>query len=115
MAHFVGLDVSVKETSVCVVDDAGKVILEQKVPTEPAEQVLLTHGSKWSWLKACGAYGWPSGAGCVERPSRLPDAWLSFCTGCGSMVASSAGARTAPPFLGRLNQRRRTPENYRRR
>jgi transposase len=29
MAHFVGLDVSVKETSVCVVDDAGKVILEQ--------------------------------------------------------------------------------------
>jgi hypothetical protein len=31
MAHFVGLDVSVKETSVCVVDDAGKVILEQKV------------------------------------------------------------------------------------
>src|SRR5258708_3195420 len=35
MAHFVGLDVSVKETSVCVVDDAGKVILEQKVPTDP--------------------------------------------------------------------------------
>jgi len=31
MVHFVGLDVSVKETSVCVVDDAGKVILEQKV------------------------------------------------------------------------------------
>ena len=25
MVHFVGLDVSVKETSVCVVDDAGKV------------------------------------------------------------------------------------------
>jgi len=24
MAHFVGLDVSVRETSVCVVDDAGK-------------------------------------------------------------------------------------------
>ena len=27
MVHFVGLDVSVKTTSVCVVDDAGKVIL----------------------------------------------------------------------------------------
>src|SRR5438552_14390173 len=36
MAHFVGLDVSVKETSVCVVDAAGTVILEQKVTTEPA-------------------------------------------------------------------------------
>ena len=30
MVHFVGLDVSVKETSVCVVDDAGKVILSRK-------------------------------------------------------------------------------------
>src|SRR4030088_1591779 len=41
MAHFVGLDVSVKETSVCVIDDAGKVILEQKVPTEPADIIAL--------------------------------------------------------------------------
>src|SRR5436305_272497 len=41
MAHFVGLDVSVKETSVCVVDDAGKVILEQKVPTEPSDIIAL--------------------------------------------------------------------------
>jgi transposase len=41
MAHFVGLDVSVKETSVCVVDAAGRVILEQKVPTEPADIIAL--------------------------------------------------------------------------
>src|SRR6266849_3321185 len=41
MAHFVGLDVSVKETSVCVVDDVGKVILEQKVPTEPEDIIAL--------------------------------------------------------------------------
>src|ERR1700686_1975069 len=41
MAHFAGLDVSVKETSVCVVDDTGKVILEQKVPTEPADIIAL--------------------------------------------------------------------------
>jgi hypothetical protein len=31
MVHFVGLDVSGKATSVCVVDDTGKVILEQRV------------------------------------------------------------------------------------
>lgn len=43
MAHFVGLDVSVKETSVCVVDDAGKVMCERKVQTEPDDiAVLLT-------------------------------------------------------------------------
>src|SRR4029077_1972854 len=41
MAHFVGLDVSVKETSVCGVDDAGRVILEQEVPTEPADIIAL--------------------------------------------------------------------------
>jgi transposase len=43
MVHFVGLDVSVKATSVCVVDDAGKVILEQKVSTDPADIIgILT-------------------------------------------------------------------------
>jgi predicted NBD/HSP70 family sugar kinase len=43
MAHVVGLDVSVKETSVCVVDDTGKVVCERKVPTEPDDiAVLLT-------------------------------------------------------------------------
>src|SRR5215468_3092072 len=41
MTYFVGLDVSVKETSVCVVDAAGAVILEQKVPTEPADIIAL--------------------------------------------------------------------------
>lgn len=41
MAHFVGLDVSVKETSVCVVDDGGTVLLEQKVATEPADIIAL--------------------------------------------------------------------------
>jgi transposase len=41
MAHFVGLDVSVKETAVCVVDEAGKVVLEQKVASEPDDIVTL--------------------------------------------------------------------------
>lgn len=41
MTHFLGLDVSVKETSVCVVDDAGKVVCERKVPTEPDDIVVL--------------------------------------------------------------------------
>jgi len=41
MTLFVGLDVSVKETAVCVVDDTGKVVCEQKVPTEPDDIVRL--------------------------------------------------------------------------
>ena len=31
MDHFAGLDVSVKETSVCIVDEMGKIIREVKV------------------------------------------------------------------------------------
>ena len=37
MDHFAGLDVSVKTTSVCIVDDTGKVIREVKVTSEPEE------------------------------------------------------------------------------
>src|SRR4029077_7621821 len=33
--HFAGLDVSVKVTSVCIVDDAGKIVREVKVASEP--------------------------------------------------------------------------------
>ena len=35
MDHFGGLDVSVKETSVCIVDDAGRIVREVKVASEP--------------------------------------------------------------------------------
>src|SRR3954451_16671492 len=35
MEHYAGLDVSVKETSVCIVDAAGKVVREVKIATEP--------------------------------------------------------------------------------
>src|SRR6476619_7859191 len=41
MAHFVCLEVAVKETWVCVVDDTGKVIFEQKVETEPDDIIAL--------------------------------------------------------------------------
>jgi transposase len=33
--HFAGLDVSVKETSVGIVDDTGKIVREVRVPSEP--------------------------------------------------------------------------------
>ena len=36
MDHFAGLDVSVKETSICIVDDTGKIVREVKVASEPA-------------------------------------------------------------------------------
>src|SRR5260370_538153 len=35
MDHFAGLDVSVKDTSVCIVDDTGRFVREVKVASEP--------------------------------------------------------------------------------
>ena len=41
MEHFAGLDVSVKETSVCIVDETGKIIREVKVASEPDALLLV--------------------------------------------------------------------------
>ncbi len=35
MDHFVGLDVSVKDTSICIVDDTGRIVREVKAASEP--------------------------------------------------------------------------------
>jgi hypothetical protein len=61
MGHFVGLDVSVKETSVCVVDAAGRVILEQKVPTD---QPTCKHRQRWPRLIRSAL--WPSAASLIK-------------------------------------------------
>ena len=44
MDHFGGLDVSVKETGVCIVADTGRIIREVKVGSEP-EALLKVLGS----------------------------------------------------------------------
>ena len=46
MDHFAGLDVSVKDTSVCIVDDTGRIIREVKVASEPdALLAVLTNSA----------------------------------------------------------------------
>src|SRR3974390_491087 len=35
MEHFAGLDVSVKDTSLCIVDDRGRIVGEVRVASEP--------------------------------------------------------------------------------
>jgi predicted NBD/HSP70 family sugar kinase len=43
-ATFAGLDVSVKETNVCIVDDTGRIVREVKVASEPeALRQVLTN------------------------------------------------------------------------
>jgi transposase len=44
--HFVGLDVSKKLTSVCVLDQDGATIAEAVVPTEPKEIIAFLRGER---------------------------------------------------------------------
>ena len=41
MDYFAGLDVSVKDTSVCIVDDTGRIIREVKVLSEPDALLMV--------------------------------------------------------------------------
>ena len=53
MKHYAGLDVSVKETSVCVIDEASATIREAKVASEPEALLAvpvndaLNHRADW--------------------------------------------------------------------
>src|SRR3954471_4384149 len=43
--HFAGLDVSLEETAICVVDEAGTLVREARVPSEPEALVAFFQGS----------------------------------------------------------------------
>jgi transposase len=58
MEHFAGLDVSVKETSVCIVDETGKIVREVKVTSEP-EALLAVLTSRVYQLKRIGLEAGP--------------------------------------------------------
>jgi len=58
MAHFAGLDVSVKETSICIVDDTGRIVREVKVGSEP-EALLKVLGTSAYRFKRIGLEAGP--------------------------------------------------------
>jgi transposase len=51
MEHFAGLDVSVKETSVCVVDGTGRVVREVKVASEPEALLAVLSNSLYHFKR----------------------------------------------------------------
>src|SRR3974390_2751203 len=58
MDHFAGLDVSVKETSVCILDDAGKIVKEVRVASGPQE-LMKVLGNPASRFKRIGLEAGP--------------------------------------------------------
>jgi transposase len=45
MGHYVGLDVSVQHTAVCIVDGEGEIVREAVLSTEPEMLVAFLHGT----------------------------------------------------------------------
>ena len=65
MAHYVGLDVSLKQTSICVVSDTGSIVREGVVASDPeviaafvrskapdAVRIVLESGPTATWLRS---------------------------------------------------------------
>src|SRR5438105_9597520 len=84
MRHYAGLDVSIKETSVCIIDESGKVCRETKVPSHPEDLARALHDRAWclervgleagplsQWLfSGLAATGLP--VVCIETCTRKP-------------------------------------------
>ena len=51
MDHFAGLDVSVKETSVCIVDDTGRIVREAKVASEPEALLAVLNNPSYRFRR----------------------------------------------------------------
>jgi transposase len=51
MDHFAGLDVSVKETSLCIVDGTGKIVREVKVASEPDTLLAVLTNSAYHFKR----------------------------------------------------------------
>ena len=51
MEHFAGLDVSVKETSICIVDDTGRIVREVKVASEPEALLQVLKNSAYHFKR----------------------------------------------------------------
>ena len=49
--YFAGLDVSVKETSVCIVDDTGRLVREAKVASEPEALLSVVTNPLWRFKR----------------------------------------------------------------
>jgi hypothetical protein len=51
MKYFAGLDVSLQETSVCVVDETGRICREMKVVSHPDDLVLALKNLGWEFVR----------------------------------------------------------------
>ena len=65
MGYFAGLDVSLEETSICIVDDAGKIVREARAASEPEALIAFFEACGMTvervGLEACSLTAWLHG------------------------------------------------------
>src|SRR5665811_2311739 len=105
MDHFAGLDVSVKETSVCIVDDTGRIVREVKVGREP-EDLLRVLANPIYQFKRIGLEAGPLSQWLFSALAEagLPVIWCSeascHSSGCESRQQRSPVAAVVIPRNG---------------
>ena len=87
MEHYVGLDVSLKLTAICIVDRTGKIVREGVVTSDP-ETIA-------AFVKSHAPH---SEADCAKPRSPWLESLPSFCTGCGSRAPNSNGRQRRLPI-----------------
>ena len=105
MQHYVGLDLSVKETSVCIIDKAGKVIREVKVATKPVP-ILAVLTEEALAIERIGSSTHLRSRSCAlimrprmySAPINLMDAIKAWRFG----VASATAVKSSWPARGRV-------------
>ncbi len=62
MSHYAGLDVSLEETAICVVDGTGRIVTEMRVPSEPEALITALREAGLVFerlgLEACSLTAW---------------------------------------------------------
>jgi hypothetical protein len=85
--YFAGLDVSLEETAICIVDDAGRIVREARAASEPEALVAFFRASglvmRRVGLEACSLTAWLHrglteagiAANSASRPARPRRRW----------------------------------------
>jgi transposase len=103
MKHYAGLDVSIKETSVCIVDESGKLCRERKVASHPEDLVAILSDPAFS-LERVGVEAGPLSQWVFEGLARVKLARARQSpTICSAMCSTRAGV---PPHDADRPERR---------
>jgi hypothetical protein len=94
MNYYVGIDVSLEASSVCVVDGNGKIVREGEIASEPDALIAWLKGLKLELMRSRTAVAM---ALCSDAPSRT----------CGRTVGDTSRAQRAQDDAGEDRPQRR--------